>query len=119
MLKFRETLWFKKGELDAREATRAAEGEDDLAPGAVDLLPVEDRYRDDGSLTRTDSHSFGVHSGTTAYLRRIESGGSIAGALAAYAERDMAQEMKRGTAIRLMLIGGGLLALAGVLASVM
>ena len=117
MLKFRETLWFKKGELDAREATAAAEGDDDLAPGAVDLLPVEDRYRDDGSLTRTDSRSFGVHSGTTTYLQPIESEGGIAGAVAAYAERDMVQEMKRGAAIRLMLIGGGLLALAAVLAS--
>ena len=68
MLKFRETLWFKKGELDAREAARAAEGDDDLAAGAVDLLPVQDRYQDDGSLTRTDSHYFGVHSGTTTFL---------------------------------------------------
>jgi hypothetical protein len=117
MLKFRETLWFKKGELDAREAARAAGGEDDLAPGAVDLLPVEDRYRDDGSLTRTDSRSYGVHSGTTRYLREVGGASSISGAVAAYAERDMVHEMKRGTAIRLMVIGAGLLVLAVVLAS--
>lgn len=116
MLKFRETLWFKKGELDAREAARAAEGDDDLAPAAVDLLPVEDRYRDDGSLTRTDSYSFGVHTGTTTWLRQTD-GASIGAAVAAYAERDMVQEMKRGTAIRLMLIGGGLLALAALVST--
>jgi hypothetical protein len=37
--------------------------------------------------------------------------------VAAYAERDMVHEMKRGTAIRLMVIGAGLLVLAVVLAS--
>lgn len=116
MLKFRETLWFKKGELDSREAARAAEGDDDLAPGAVDLLPSEDRYRDDGSLTLTDSHSFGVHTGKTSFLTALPDA-SIGAAVARYAERDMVHEMKRGTSVRLMLIGGGLLALAAVLAT--
>ena len=116
MLKFRETLWFKKGELDSRAAARAAEGDDDLAPGAVDLLPGEDRYRDDGSLTRTDSHSFGVHTGKTSFLT-AKSDASTGAAAAAYAECDMVHEMKRGTAVRLMLIGGALLALAAVLAT--
>jgi hypothetical protein len=115
MLKFRETLWFKKGELDAREAALAADGDDDLAPGAVDLLPVQDRYQDDGSLTRTDSHSFGVHSGTTTYLREIGTAGSVGEA--AYAEKDLVGEMKRGTALRLMLIGGGLLGVAVLVAT--
>ena len=117
MLKFRETLWFKKGELDAREAAQAADGDDDLAPGAVDLLPVQDRYRDDGSLTRTDSRSFGVHSGTTSYLREVGNADSIGGAVAAYAEKDMVGEMKRGSALRLVLIAGGLLGVAALVAT--
>ena len=117
MLKFRETLWFKKGELDAREAARAADGDDDLAPGAVDLLPVQDRYQADGSLTRTDSHSFGVHSGTTTYLREVGDADSIGDAVTAYAERDMVQEMKGNGPVRLMLVGCGLLGLAALLAT--
>lgn len=117
MLKFRETLWFKKGELDAREAARAADGDDDLAPGAVDLLPVQDRYRDDGSLTRSDSHSFGVHSGTTRFLEQVGGDASIGAAVVAYGEKDLVGEMKRGTALRLMLIGGGLLGVALLLAT--
>lgn len=116
MLKFRETLWFKKGELDSHEAARAADGDDDLAPGAVDLLPREDRYREDGSLTRTDSHSFGVHTGSTSFLTALPDA-SIGAAVAQYAERDMVQEMKRGTALRLVVIGAGLLALAAVIAT--
>ena len=46
---FRETLWFKKGELDVQ----AAQDPDGL--GAADLLPVEDRYADDGTLAATDT----------------------------------------------------------------
>jgi hypothetical protein len=118
MLKFRETLWFKKGELDAREAARAAEGDDDLAAGAVDLMPGEDRYRDDGSLTRTDSHTFGVHTGKTSFVGKMPDA-SIGAAVTAYAERDMVGEMKRGTAIRLMLVGVALLALAVLVATVL
>jgi len=44
MANFRTTLWFKKGELDVQAA------QDPEGPGAADLLPVEDRYLDDGSV---------------------------------------------------------------------
>jgi hypothetical protein len=114
MLKFRETLWFKKGELDARHAAEAAEGGDDLAPGAADLLPVEDRYRDDGSLSRTDSHAFGVHSGTTSWIRQTSGSGVAAGG---YGEEELVREMRRSTAITLIVLGSGLLALGAVVAS--
>jgi len=62
---FRMTLWFKKGLLDAHEAEQAAQGEDPLHPGAVDLLPPEDRYLDDGSVTREDTRALGLHTGGT------------------------------------------------------
>jgi hypothetical protein len=68
---FRVTLWFKKGELDAELAGIAAKEGDDLHPGAVDLLPAEDRYIDDGSVTGEDSRVFGLHTGETRALPRI------------------------------------------------
>jgi hypothetical protein len=67
--KFRETLWFKKGDLDALEAEAA--GADAEKIGAVDLLPVEDRYLDDGSVNRDDSAAFGLHTGGTQFIRPI------------------------------------------------
>jgi hypothetical protein len=70
--KFRETLWFKKGELDAAEAQNSAGEEDELRPTAVDSLPVEDRYRDDGSVTQADRAAYGVHSGSTEWVRQID-----------------------------------------------
>lgn len=45
MADFRETLWFKIGFLDAEAST---------------LLPIEDRYLDDGSLTEADVKEYSV-----------------------------------------------------------
>jgi len=68
---FRVTLWFKKGELDAYHAEQAISHEDTLHPGAADLMPVEDRYLDDGSITREDSAMFSIHTGSTQYVPRL------------------------------------------------
>jgi hypothetical protein len=67
--KFRETLWFKKGELDAEAAeaaaeTRARTGKDG-GPDKTDLLPIDERYRDDGSLSRTDKDKYSLRTGGT------------------------------------------------------
>lgn len=66
-MKFRETLWFKKGLLDADVASQASEDE----PTAVDTLPIEDRYLDDGTVTASDSVQFGLHTGTTRPLPTV------------------------------------------------
>jgi hypothetical protein len=65
MANFRTTLWFKKGELDAVAA------HDPDGPGAADLLPIEDRYADDGSVTRADTAVFGLVTGRTQTLDLI------------------------------------------------
>ena len=69
--KFRETLWFKKGEQDAKVADEAVAAGDLLAPQAVDMLPIEDRYEDDGSVAATDSVAFGIHTGKTEYMPKV------------------------------------------------
>jgi len=51
-MRFRETLWFKKGLQES-----------DVAPETQ--LPIEDRYVDDGNVAPTDTKEFGVHTGTT------------------------------------------------------
>jgi hypothetical protein len=60
MSKFRETLWFKRGDLVD------VESDDD----ATDL-PIEDRYLDNGDVTYTESVMFGLHSGETSAIPRI------------------------------------------------
>ncbi len=54
MAKFRETNWFKRGELvDETSVEERVE------------LPIEDRYLDVGNTTYTDSVLYGVHTGET------------------------------------------------------
>jgi len=111
---FRETLWFKKGELDAEEAAAAAAGDDDLAPAAVDLLPVADRYRDDGTLGPEDTASFGLHTGSTTMLAALAAPPPPAGA-SAMSESDLARELRRSSLPYAVLLVAGLAALAAVI----
>jgi eukaryotic-like serine/threonine-protein kinase len=73
---FRETLWFKKGDVEQMVAEAKAKAER-AKPGAApppveeiaveDVKPLEDRYVDDGSLTAEDGKKFslrGAGSGT-------------------------------------------------------
>jgi hypothetical protein len=53
-MRFRETLWFKKG---LQEETEPASDSSQL--------PIEDRYVDDGTVAPADTKEFGVHTGTT------------------------------------------------------
>ena len=55
MANFRETNWFKRGEL-------VVEGDPDEQQVE---LPIEDRYLDDGGTTCTDTALYGVHTGET------------------------------------------------------
>jgi hypothetical protein len=75
---FRETLWFKKGDVEqmvaeakAKAAAAAAKGKGGAAaatpeePPIEDAKPLEDRYKDDGSLTVEDRKKFSLRSGST------------------------------------------------------
>jgi hypothetical protein len=72
---FRETLWFKKGDVDqmvadARARVEASRGKAEVPPEAEvpteDARPLEDRYVDDGSVTTDDRKKFSLRSGGTA-----------------------------------------------------
>jgi hypothetical protein len=110
MSNFRETLWFKKGELDVQAA------QDPEGPGAADLLPVEDRYLDDGSVAADDTSAFGVHSGQTQGLSMMKETRPLAPV--ADVPPQLVAELKRGRLPVLAAIGGALLAIVVILAMV-
>lgn len=88
---FRETLWFKKGDLDAQEVPAPASDDE---PSSNALLPIEDRYLDDGSVTGSDRVAFSIQTGSTQHLQPIEDEGIDVGT---GAELDsLVGEMKRG-----------------------
>jgi hypothetical protein len=73
---FRETLWFKQGDVDQMVADARAKLENSRKAGApapaepevpvVDAKPLEDRYRDDGTVSVDDRKKYSLRSGGTA-----------------------------------------------------
>jgi hypothetical protein len=59
---FRETMWFKKGEID--EVTSDSPDGGDASPAAPEL-PIEERYKDDGTITRADHERLSLQGGGT------------------------------------------------------
>ena len=106
--KFRETLWFKKGEQDAQARDEAVAAGDLFAPTAVDSLPAEDRYEDDGSLRAEDSQVFGIHTGSTEYIPKPR----YSAFEIEVNERAMVGDLKRGRYKVLAAMGGAAVVIA-------
>ena len=73
--KFRETMWFKKGDLDTAAAQAAAEERartgKDVAADKADSLPMDERYKDDGSITRGDKEKYSLRTGGTQMMAAL------------------------------------------------
>ena len=73
--KFRETMWFKKGDLDVQAAQAAAEERartgKDVAADKADSLPMDERYKDDGSITRGDKEKYSLRTGATQMMQSL------------------------------------------------
>jgi hypothetical protein len=108
--KFRETLWFKKGQQDAAVAESIQAG-DVMAPDKVDMLPIEDRYQQDqGTIDASDSVAFGLHTGRTEYMPKL--GAPIEGD--EVDEGAMVKDLKRGRAKVFAVIGAGAVVVVAV-----
>ena len=111
--KFRETLWFKKGELDAQAAQAAAEerartGKD---PGGEksDSLPMDERYKDDGSISRGDKEKYSLKTGSTQAMGALRDRASQSNPKVS--EDSLISEMKAGRGKIFALIGLGVVVL--------
>lgn len=71
--RFRETLWFKQGHAQSERPVAAPADAPASATtsSAIELLPVEDRYLDDGTLTQEDSVQFSLRTGQTQAVPRV------------------------------------------------
>lgn len=112
--KFRETLWFKKGEQDAQVAAEA-DPRDVMAPQKADLLPIEDRYNEDQEgLSPLDSIAFGIHTGKTEYLPKTGMMAATDPDEDAVDQDLMVRDLKRGRKKIFMAIGAGAALVVGV-----
>jgi len=89
--KFRETMWFKKGELDAAAAEKAAKEKD--GEQTADSLPMDERYTDDGSITRGDKEKYSLRTGGTSMMSSVK---NASGSSSRVSEDSLIDEMKGG-----------------------
>ena len=99
--KFRETMWFKKGELDAAAAEAAAQNpEASGGQDKADSLPMEDRYSDDGTITTSDAARYSLKTGHTGAMPAMRDGAPSG----QVSERELIGEMKGGNR-NLIIVG--------------
>ena len=117
--KFRETMWFKKGELDSQAAVTA---EEELARTGksgndkADSLPMDERYKDDGSITHGDKDKYSLRTGNTMMMSAIQDPNAAGGTTTKekVSEDALIGEMKGGrtwifAAIAAAVVGVGLI----------
>lgn len=113
--KFRETMWFKKGQLDAEAADADAEERARTGKSSgkdkADSLPIDERYKDDGSIGRADKEKFSLRTGSTQMMPKVDPGGGTARGVS---EDALIDEMKGGrtwvfAAIAAAVIGIGVI----------
>lgn len=111
--KFRETLWFKKGELDSAAADAAKKNPSD-APDKADSVPLEERYTDDGTLTAGDEERFSLKTGGTEAMPAFKGDGPSRSQQVS--DSEIIDELKRGRGKVYIAIVIGLLILGGIVA---
>jgi hypothetical protein len=116
---FRETMWFKKGELDeaAAQAAATAPASPDALPVSdkADELPIEDRYKDDGSISAKDREKFSLRTGATSMMPAVNlpEGQPVAGAR--MDEKDIVSEMARGRGRVIAIVAVAVAIIVGLL----
>jgi eukaryotic-like serine/threonine-protein kinase len=116
--KFRETMWFKKGDLDAQAAVAAAEERarsgKEVANDKADSKPIDERYNDDGSITRGDKEKYSLRTGATQMMTAVKDT-RASQSLAKVSEDALIGEMKGGRGKIIVAIAIGLAALVALI----
>jgi eukaryotic-like serine/threonine-protein kinase len=120
--KFRETMWFKKGELDAQAAQAAAEEHAttgaDPATDKADSLPIDERYKDDGTLSRSDKEKYSLRTGATMANPVMRDAGASASLSNKVSEDALIGEMKSGRNRIVLLIVVGIVVVALIILAI-
>lgn len=115
--KFRETMWFKKGELDEAAARAAAQAKPESGVSAkADEMEMDVRYSDDGSITEQDKDRLSLRTGATMMMEAIPEQSAIKNRVT---EDELVSEMTAGRNKILMGLGLAVVALGIALALIL
>ena len=107
--RFRETLWFKRGDAAPPPPSPAdLEGAADPSVDPIEL-PLEDRYRDDGSVTADDSKLYSLRTGVSQQLPAVAPPIDARGV----SERELIGEMRGARGWLMLSLGVAVTVLAG------
>jgi hypothetical protein len=113
--KFRETMWFKKGDLDAQAAIAAAEERartgKDVSADKADSKPMDERYNDDGSITRGDKEKYSLRTGSTMMMSSLDPKKNASASHTKVSEDELIGEMKGGRSKVIAAIVAGVIVL--------
>jgi serine/threonine-protein kinase len=117
--KFRETMWFKKGDLDAQAAQAAAEERErtgkEVAADKADSLPMDERYKDDGSISRGDKEKYSLRTGATQMMSAVKGDKAASSMSGKVSEDELIGEMKKGRGMWVAIILVGLAAIGFII----
>jgi hypothetical protein len=109
-------MWFKKGDLDTQAAIAAAEERartgKDVATDKADSLPMDERYKDDGSISAGDKQKYSLRTGGTQMMQAVRDGGPAASIKVS--EDELIGEMKSGRRLVMIAIVIGLAAAVAI-----
>lgn len=113
--KFRETMWFKKGELDQAAAEAAARAKPEQQVSAkADEMEMDVRYSDDGSITAQDQERLSLRTGATMMMEAVSTqSSSVKGSVS---EADLVSEMTDGR--NKVIIAGAAVIVIGIIIAV-
>jgi hypothetical protein len=110
-------MWFKKGDLDAQAAVAAAEERartgKDAGADKADTLPIDERYKDDGSITRGDKEKYSLRTGATMMMSSLPADvrGRPEASMNKVSEDALIGEMKGGRKVVIIAIIAALIAI--------
>lgn len=113
--KFRETMWFKKGELDEAAARAAAQSKpEESISSKADEMEMDERYTDDGSISQQDQDRLSLRTGATMMMEAVNQ--HQQGPRASVSEADLVSEMTAGRNKILAALGVGVVVIAIIVA---
>lgn len=85
------------------------------AVGKADLLPIDERYTDDGSITRSDAEKYSLKTGATSMMQAMRE--DQVSPSASVSERELVGEMKGGRNVIIAVIVVAIILAVGIVAA--
>src|SRR5690606_30053500 len=106
---------------DAQAALAAAEERartgKDVTTDKADSKPIDERYNDDGSITRSDKEKYSLRTGATQMMPSLKDAdiGKASQSMTKVSEDELVGEMKRLPVWLIVAIAGAVLGIVGII----